>query len=84
MQVLSFTTKGKRVDIPVEFLKTWTEAAWQASAEKRRKQHEEAKSKLSPERYKDYLQHIGAGTPHEFALGLAEGRGRSSFVGVRT
>ncbi|MFA6971379.1 MAG: hypothetical protein WC208_08270 [Gallionella sp.] len=75
MQVLSFiTSKGVRVDMPREMLKIWTEAAWQASVEARRKQHEEAKAKLTPDRYEDYVQHLHAGTPHEFAMALAERR----------
>ena len=75
MQVLSFiTSKGMRVDMTMELLKVWTEAAWQASVEARRKRHEEAKSKLTPDRYADYVQHLHAGTPHEYAMALAERR----------
>lgn len=72
MRVVSFTSHGKRVDIPIEVLKTWTEAAWQASADARHRNLRNAKEKLSPGQFKDYIQHRRAGTPHEFAMGLAE------------
>ena len=45
--------------------------SYSANQINRIKQYKEVKS-LPPDRLKDYWEHRRAGTPHEFAVGLAE------------
>jgi hypothetical protein len=69
-------TVGKVIGVE----KTWTQEAHEAAIEARKKgavkRLQEIMSLPSDRRF-DYWEHRRAGTPHEFAVGLAERRGGS-------
>lgn len=70
MKIVTFVKDGKRVDMPYdEFVKAWYGDP-EGHAEARR--HAQEIKALPEDRKKDYYEHKKAGTPHEFAIGLAE------------
>lgn len=87
MKIASYVIKGIRYDVPRSIMakggpgsgiymriKTPEEQAtyYQEIAH--------AKSNMSEDRFKDYMEHRRYGTPHEFAMGLAERRPQSSYA----
>jgi hypothetical protein len=69
MKVVTFFKNGKRYDAPLE--KGWITIHGHPVYIPEENEREDLK-RLDRNQQKDYLDHRRAGTPHEFAMGLAE------------
>ena len=78
MKLITIVKNGKRIDMNEEMFKTWSDAAREAAAEARKKATAEIEG-LDQGQRQDYWQHVRAGTPHSFAIRLAERQ--PQFVG---
>lgn len=79
MKIASYVIKGIRYDIPFELIKGGPGSGVYMRHIKT-EELEEAKAKLAPDQFEDYKQHVRYGTPHEFAMGLAEHRASSNYA----
>lgn len=84
MKIASYVIKGIRYDVPVEIMvKGGPGSGVYIRYKATPVELEEATRKLAADQLEDYIEHMKYGTPHEFAMGLAEKQPKSSYAMFR-